>query len=56
MILYEKEPQANLTFAGADWKDVEGMANSFKSILKKMGKFVYEDPTTGIGLVWLCDF
>lgn len=41
-----KNKKPNLQFAGADWKDTEGMAESFKEALEKMGKFVYGDPSS----------
>jgi hypothetical protein len=35
-----------ITFAGADWKDIDGLATSFTKALKEYGIFVYVDPTT----------
>lgn len=35
-----------ITFAGADWKDPEGMAKSFIKFIRSQGFFVYKDPST----------
>lgn len=36
----------NINFVGADWKDINGLAESFTKVLEHYGLYVYEDPTT----------
>ena len=31
-------------FVSADWKDIEGLIESFTEVLKNFGLFIYDDP------------
>ena len=41
-----KVPLEDYEIAGADWKDIDGLADAFKEALSILGIYMYDDPST----------